>query len=53
VTAVGLLALDGVSIDLVALAVYGVPTCVVVLAAAAVPAWRASRLEVVAALQYE
>ena len=44
---------DPYRLDFAAFAVYGVLTIVVVLAAAAVPAWRASRLEVVEALQYE
>jgi ABC-type antimicrobial peptide transport system permease subunit len=43
---------DPYRLDFAAFAVYGVLTIVVVLAAA-VPAWRASRLEVVEALQYE
>jgi ABC-type lipoprotein release transport system permease subunit len=44
---------DPYRLDFVALAVYGALTLAFVLAAAAIPAWRSSRLQVVEALQYE
>jgi putative ABC transport system permease protein len=44
---------DPYRLDFAAFVVYGAITLVIVLAAAAVPAWRSSRIEVVEALQYE
>ena len=44
---------DPFRVDLSAVAIYGALATVIVLLGAAWPAWRASRLEVVEALQYE
>jgi ABC-type antimicrobial peptide transport system permease subunit len=44
---------DPLRMDFTSVAIYGTVGMVVVLAAAAWPAWRTSRLEVLEALQYE